>query len=178
MPSQIGLIGVGVMGENLALNMAGKGFSVSVFDASANRVQQFVAGRGRGLSIEGCPSLAALVNSIERPRKILMMVPAGQAVDELIAALTPLLEPGDILIDGGNSHFSDTTRRTRALEAQGLLYVGAGVSGGEEGALLGPSIMPGGSAAAWERIKPIFQAIAAKVMEIFQKSFYFTLRCH
>ncbi len=165
MPSQIGLIGVGVMGENLALNMAGKGFSVSVFDASATRVQQFVAGRGRGSSIEGCPSLAALVDSVERPRKILMMVPAGQAVDALIEALTPLLMPGDILIDGGNSHFSDTTRRTRVMEAQGLLYVGAGVSGGEEGALLGPSIMPGGSPAAWVSVKPIFQAIAAKVDE-------------
>ena len=148
MPSQIGLIGVGLMGENLALNMAGKGISVSVFDASADRVEQFVSSRGHGKGIEACHSLQALVASI---------------VDDLIESVTPWLDAGDILIDGGNSHFSDTTRRTRSLESQGFLYVGAGVSGGEEGALLGPSIMPGGSAAAWASVKPIFQAIAAKV---------------
>jgi 6-phosphogluconate dehydrogenase len=163
MPSQIGLIGVGLMGENLALNMAGKGISVSVFDASADRVEQFVSGRGHGKGIEGCHSLQALVASIERPRKVLLMVPAGRPVDDLIESVTPWLDAGDILIDGGNSHFSDTTRRTRSLESQGLLYVGAGVSGGEEGALLGPSIMPGGSAAAWASVKPVLQAIAAKV---------------
>jgi 6-phosphogluconate dehydrogenase len=146
MPSQIGLIGVGLMGENLALNMAGKGISVSVFDASADRVEQFVSSRGHGKGIEACHSLQALVASIERPRKVLLMVPAGRPVDDLIESVTPWLDAGDILIDGGNSHFSDTTRRTRSLESQGFLYVGAGVSGGEEGALLGPSIMPGGSA--------------------------------
>jgi predicted dinucleotide-binding enzyme len=129
MPSQIGLIGVGLMGENLALNMAGKGISVSVFDASADRVEQFVSSRGHGKGIEACHSLQALVASIERPRKVLLMVPAGRPVDDLIESVTPWLDAGDILIDGGNSHFSDTTRRTRSLESQGFLYVGAGVSG-------------------------------------------------
>ncbi len=163
MPSQIGLIGVGLMGENLALNMADKGFSVSVFDLSPGKVERFVSGRGRDKKILGCQSVPELIASLELPRKIMLMVPAGKPVDEIIEALTPLLERGDIIIDGGNSHFSDTTRRTRMLEGKGLLYVGAGVSGGEEGALLGPSIMPGGSVAAWSSVGPIFQAIAAKV---------------
>jgi 6-phosphogluconate dehydrogenase len=163
MPSQIALIGVGLMGENLALNMADKGFTVSVFDVSAQRVEKFIAGRGQGAKIHGCSSMQELVGSLALPRKIMLMVPAGKPVDEIIEALIVLLDAGDIIIDGGNSHFSDTSRRTRRLEAKGLLYVGAGVSGGEEGALLGPSIMPGGSAAAWPSVKPIFQAIAAKV---------------
>ena len=171
MPSQpqadIGLIGVGLMGENLVLNMASKGFTVSVFDIASERVGKFTAGRARGKAIAGCHSLQALVDSLAKtstvPKKIMLMVPAGKPVDDIIDALAPLLAKGDILIDGGNSHFADTTRRLKMLEARGLLYVGAGVSGGEEGALLGPCIMPGGSSAAWPYIKPIFQAIAAKV---------------
>ena len=154
---------MGVMGENLALNMEGKGFAVSVFDLSADKVAQFVAGRGQGKKIQGCRSVQELVESLELPRKVLLMVPAGKPVDDVIESLVAWLGKGDIIIDGGNSHFTDTTRRTRMLEGKGLLYVGAGVSGGEEGALLGPSIMPGGSAAAWKSVKPIFQAIAAKV---------------
>ena len=151
------------MGENLALNMAGKGFTVSVFDASKEKLEKLVSGRGQGKGIHGCSSLQELTGSLELPRKIMLTIPAGKPVDELIEALTPFLDAGDIIIDGGNSHFSDTTRRTRMLEGKGLLYVGAGVSGGEEGALLGPSIMPGGSVAAWQSVRPIFQAIAAKV---------------
>ena len=163
MQSQIGLIGVGLMGENLALNMADKGFSVSVFDISKQKIENFVSGRGKGKRIHGCFSLQELIASLALPRKIMLMVPAGKPVDDIIEMLVPLLAKGDIIIDGGNSHFTDTTRRTRLLESKDLLYVGAGVSGGEEGALLGPSIMPGGSVAAWESVKPIFQAIAAKV---------------
>ncbi len=163
MLSQIGLIGVGLMGESLVLNMADKGFTVSVFDASKKKVDKFTAGRGQGKNIRGCCSIQELIGSLELPRKIMLMVPAGKPVDELIEALIALLDKGDIIIDGGNSHFSDTSRRTRMLESRHLLYVGAGVSGGEEGALLGPSIMPGGSVAAWQSVKPIFQAIAAKV---------------
>ena len=170
--SDMGLIGIGLMGENLALNIASKGFTVSVFDISSERVDKFTAGRGSaqrgtGKPITGCHSLQALVESLAKtstvPRKIMLMVPAGKPVDDIIEALVPLLAKGDILIDGGNSHFADTTRRLKMLESRGLLYVGAGVSGGEEGALLGPCIMPGGSGAAWPHIKPIFQAIAAKV---------------
>jgi len=163
MPSQIGLIGVGLMGENLVLNMAGKGFAVSVFDASKAKVEKLVAGRGQGKKIRGCSSIQDLIESLELPRRVMLMIPAGKPVDEIIEALIAFLDEGDIIIDGGNSHFSDTSRRTRMLESKGLLYVGAGVSGGEEGALLGPSIMPGGSAAAWQSVRPIFQAIASKV---------------
>src|SRR5450830_1437504 len=160
---QIGLIGVGVMGENLVLNMESKEFSVSVFDISKEKVEKFVTGRGKGKNIQGCYSVQELIESLASPRKIMLMVPAGKPVDEIIEILIPFLEKGDIIIDGGNSHFPDTTRRTKTLESKNLLYVGTGVSGGEEGALLGPSIMPGGSKAAWESVKPIFQAIAAKV---------------
>ncbi len=161
--SDIGLIGVGLMGENLALNKASKGFAVSVFDMDSARVHTFTNGRALGLSITGCHSLLALVQSLALPRRVMLMVPAGKAVDSIIEALAPLLASGDIIIDGGNSHFADTTRRLSQLQARGLLYVGAGVSGGEEGALLGPCIMPGGSGAAWPHVKPIFQAIAATV---------------
>lgn len=163
MQSQIGLIGVGLMGENLVLNMESKGFSVSVFDISRQKIENFVSGRGNGKRIQGCFSVQELIASLALPRKIMLMVPAGKPVDDIIETLVPFLAKGDIIIDGGNSHFTDTTRRTKMLEDKGLLYVGAGVSGGEEGALLGPSIMPGGSVAAWESVKPIFQAIAAKV---------------
>ncbi len=151
------------MGENLALNMAGKGFAVSVFDAAKEKVENFISGRGQGKTIHGCSSIQELIGSLDLPRKVMLMVPAGKPVDEIIEALIAFLDEGDIIIDGGNSHFSDTSRRTRMLEGKGLLYVGAGVSGGEEGALLGPSIMPGGSAAAWQSVRPLFQAIAAKV---------------
>lgn len=160
---QIGLIGVGVMGENLVLNMESKGFSVAVFDISKEKVEKFVTGRGKGKNIHGCYSVQELIDSLASPKKIMLMVPAGNPVDEIIETLIPFLEKGGIVIDGGNSHFPDTTRRTKMLESKNLLYVGTGVSGGEEGALLGPSIMPGGSKAAWESVKPIFQAIAAKV---------------
>ena len=163
MLSHIGLIGIGLMGENLALNMASKGFSVAVFDIASDRVDKFTAGRASGKPITGFHSIQALVESLAFPRKIMLMLPAGKPVDDIIETLAPLLAPGDVLIDGGNSHFADTTRRLDMLEARGLSYVGAGVSGGEEGALLGPCIMPGGSGAAWPHIKPIFQAIAAKV---------------
>jgi len=161
--SDIGLIGLAVMGENLVLNMESKGFQVSVFNRSTEKVDNFVKGRARGKNIKGTHSLEELVQSLERPRKIMMMIKAGPAVDKLIDSLIPLLEPGDILIDGGNTHFPDTTRRTEYVESKGLLYIGTGVSGGEEGALLGPSIMPGGSPKAWPEVKPIFQSIAAKV---------------
>lgn len=163
MQSQIGLIGIGLMGENLVLNIESKGFSVSVFDSSRQKIEAFVSGRAQGKRIQACFTVEELIASLVLPRKIMLMVPDGKAVDELIETLVPLLVEGDIIIDGGNSHFPDTSRRTKLLESKGLLYVGAGVSGGEEGALLGPSIMPGGSVAAWDSVKPIFQAIAAKV---------------
>lgn len=159
----IGLIGLAVMGENLALNMESKGFSVAVFNRTTSVVDDLMAGRGAGKSMLGCHSLQELVQSLSRPRKIMLMVKAGPAVDSLIEQLAPLLSSGDVLIDGGNSHFPDTERRTREVEAKGLMYIGTGVSGGEEGALKGPSMMPGGSNAAWPLVKEIFQAIAAKV---------------
>lgn len=161
--SDIGLIGLAVMGENLVLNMESKGFQVSVFNRSTDKVDAFLNSRAKGKNIKGTYSIESFVNSIERPRKVMMMIKAGAAVDQTIESLLPYLEPGDILIDGGNTHFPDTNRRVKYLEEKGLLYVGAGVSGGEEGALLGPSIMPGGSKAAWGTLKPIFQSIAAKV---------------
>ena len=163
--SNIGLIGLAVMGENLVLNMESKGFSVSVYNRSTDKVDSFLQNRARGKRITGTHSLEEFVNSLERPRKVMMMIKAGKPVDDFIELLIPLLEPGDIIIDGGNSHFPDTTRRTLYVESKGMLYIGTGVSGGEEGALLGPSIMPGGSKAAWPFVKPIFQAIAAKVSD-------------
>jgi 6-phosphogluconate dehydrogenase len=151
------------MGENLVLNMESKGFSVSVYNRTVAKVDHFIGGRGKDKKIFGAHSIEELVLSLKRPRKVMLMVKAGKAVDDFIDLLIPLLEPGDIIIDGGNTHFPDTNRRTQYLESKGLLYIGTGVSGGEEGALLGPSIMPGGSVAAWPSVKPIFQAIAAKV---------------
>ena len=161
--ADIGLVGLAVMGENLVMNMESKGFTVAVYNRTTEKVTKFVEGRAAGKNIIGTYSIQELADSLEKPRKIMMMVKAGQAVDQLIDQLLPCLEEGDILIDGGNSHFPDTIRRTAYVENKGLLYVGTGVSGGEEGALNGPSMMPGGSPAAWEHVKPIFQAICAKV---------------
>ncbi len=161
--ADIGLIGLAVMGENLVLNMESHGYTVAVFNRTTSKVDEFVGGRGKGKKLVGCHTVKDLVAALKRPRKVMIMVKAGAAVDAVIDELAPLLEPGDILIDGGNTHYPDTTRRTRALKDKGLLFVGTGVSGGEEGALKGPSIMPGGNPDAWEAVKPIFQAIAAKV---------------
>ena len=161
--SDIGLIGLAVMGENLVMNMESKGFTVSVYNRTTEKVTKFVEGRANGKNIVGTYSLEELVASLQKPRKVMMMIKAGKAVDDTIEALIPLLEEGDIIIDGGNSHFPDTIRRTEYVESKGLLYIGTGVSGGEEGALKGPSLMPGGSKAAWESVKPILQAICAKV---------------
>jgi len=163
MSADIGLIGLAVMGENLVLNMESRGFTVAVFNRTTSKVDDFVNGRGKGKKLIGCHSVEEMVKSLKKPRKIMMMVMAGNPVDQLIQQLIPLCEKGDILIDGGNSHFPDSTRRMKEIESKGLLFVGTGVSGGEEGALHGPYLMPGGSKAAWEHIKPIFQAIAAKV---------------
>ncbi len=161
--SDIGLIGLAVMGENLVMNMESKGFTVSVYNRTGEKVTKFIEGRAKGKNIVGAYSLEELVASLNTPRKIMMMIKAGSAVDEMIEKLIPLLSEGDIIIDGGNSHFPDTIRRTAYVESKGLLYIGTGVSGGEEGALHGPSMMPGGSPVAWESVKPILQAICAKV---------------
>ncbi len=163
--SDIGLIGLAVMGENLVLNMESKGFQVSVFNRTVEKVDNFINGRGKGKNIIGTHSLEELVNSLESPRKVMLMVKAGNAVDDFIEKLIPLLSAGDVIIDGGNTHFPDTNRRTEYLESKGLLYIGTGVSGGEEGALRGPSLMPGGSVAAWPIVKPIFQKICAQVAD-------------
>ena len=163
--ADIGLIGLAVMGENLVLNMESKGFTVAAFNRTTAKVDEFVAGRAKGKNIIGCRSVKELADKLEKPRKIVMLVKAGKAVDELIDQLIPVCEPGDILIDGGNSLFTDTIRRTGYVESKGLLYIGTGVSGGEEGALKGPSIMPGGSPAAWPHVKPIFQKICAQTTD-------------
>jgi len=160
--ADIGLIGLAVMGENLVLNMESKGFTVAVFNRTVAKVDDFMSHRGAGKKFIACHSIEELVASLDRPRKVMMLVKAGQAVDDFIEKLIPHLEPGDIIIDGGNSHFPDTIRRTHYVESKGLLYIGTGVSGGEEGALRGPSMMPGGSNAAWPHVKDIFQAICAK----------------
>ena len=160
--ADIGLIGLAVMGENLVLNMESKGFTVAVYNRTVSKVDSFTGGRASGKKIIGCHSIEELVANLERPRKVMMLVKAGKAVDDFIELLIPHLEPGDIIIDGGNSHFPDTIRRTAYVESKGLLYIGTGVSGGEEGALLGPSIMPGGSPAAWTSVAPIFQSVCAK----------------
>jgi 6-phosphogluconate dehydrogenase len=158
-----GLIGLAVMGENLALNVESRGYRVAVFNRTTSVVDHFMEGRAKGKQFVGCHSVEDLVKSLAAPRKIMLMVKAGPAVDQLIDHLIPLLSPGDVIIDGGNTLFSDTERRTKYVESKGLLFIGTGVSGGEEGALKGPSLMPGGSEKAWPIIKPIFQAIAAKV---------------
>ncbi len=163
--SDIGLIGLAVMGENLIMNMASKGFRVTAYGRRQSQVDAFLEGRAKGKSIIGTSVLEDLVRSLKTPRKVMLMIKAGQPVDDVISQLIPLLEPGDIIIDGGNSHYPDTERRMKTVEAHGLLYVGTGVSGGEEGALLGPSVMPGGSEAAWPHVKDILQGIAAKTKE-------------
>ncbi len=160
--ADIGLIGLAVMGENLVLNMESKGYTVAVFNRTVEKVDKFIDGRGKGKNFIGAHSIEELCKSLERPRKVMMLVKAGQAVDDFIEQIIPHLEPGDVIIDGGNTHFPDTIRRTAYVESKGLLYIGTGVSGGEEGALNGPSMMPGGSKAAWELVKPIFQSICAK----------------
>ena len=161
--ADIGLIGLAVMGENLVMNMESKGFTVAVYNRTAEKVTRFVEGRARGKNIIGTYSIEELVANLEKPRKVMLMVKAGQPVDDFIEKVIPHLEKGDIIIDGGNSHFPDTIRRTAYVESKGLYYIGTGVSGGEEGALKGPSMMPGGSPEAWPYVKPIFQAICAKV---------------
>ena len=161
--ADIGLIGLAVMGENLVLNMESKGFTVAVYNRTVEKVDSFIAGRGAGKKFIGAHSIKDLCDSLERPRKVMMLVKAGQPVDDFIEQIIPHLEAGDIIIDGGNSHYPDTIRRTKYVESKGLLYIGTGVSGGEEGALKGPSMMPGGSPAAWPAVKEIFQAVSAKV---------------
>src|SRR5438045_2689924 len=161
--ADIGLIGLAVMGENLVLNIESRGFTVAVQNRTYDKVTNFLEARAKGKKIIGTKSLEELVGALKPPRRVMIMVKAGKPVDDLINQLAPLLSKGDIIIDGGNTHFPDSIRRTKDLEAKGLLYIGTGVSGGEEGALKGPSIMPGGSPAAWPKVKPIFQAIAAKV---------------
>jgi len=160
--ADIGLIGLAVMGENLVLNMANHGYTVAVYNRTTEKVDDFLAGRAKGKSILGARSPAELCKLLKRPRRVMIMVKAGAAVDAVIESLLPFLEKGDIVIDGGNSEFPDSTRRTKDLSEKGILYIGTGVSGGEEGALNGPSIMPGGNPEAWPHVKPIFQAIAAK----------------
>lgn len=161
--ADIGLVGLAVMGENLVLNMESHGFTVAVYNRTIDKVNAFINGRGKGKNIIGASSIEELVANLSSPRKIMLMVKAGKPVDDFIELLIPHLDKGDIIIDGGNSHFPDSIRRTKYLEEKGFLFIGTGVSGGEEGALKGPSIMPGGSAAAWPFVKPIFQSIAAKV---------------
>ncbi|ANH83434.1 phosphogluconate dehydrogenase (NADP(+)-dependent, decarboxylating) [Niabella ginsenosidivorans] len=161
--SDIGVIGLAVMGENLILNMESKGFHVTAYNRTVDKVDHFINGRAKGKNIYGAHSIEDLVASLKSPRKIMLMVKAGKPVDDFIELLLPHLDKGDIIIDGGNSHFPDTERRVKYVESKGLRYIGTGVSGGEEGALLGPSIMPGGSNDAWPEVKPIFQGIAAKV---------------
>jgi 6-phosphogluconate dehydrogenase len=162
-PCDFGLIGLAVMGENLALNVESRGYRVAVFNRTVEKVDRFMETRAAGKNFLGCHSVEEMVQNLARPRKVMLLVQAGPAVDSLIQQLIPLLEPGDVIIDGGNSQYEDSERRTGEVESHGLYYVGTGVSGGEEGALKGPSIMPGGTEAAWPIIRPIFQAIAAKV---------------
>ena len=161
--ADIGLIGLAVMGENLVLNMESKGFTVAVYNRTVEKVDKFIQGRGAGKNFVATHSIEELVASLETPRKIMMLVKAGQPVDDFIEKLIPHLDKGDIIIDGGNSHFPDTIRRTKYVESKGLYFIGTGVSGGEEGALKGPSMMPGGSPEAWPYVKTIFQSVAAKV---------------
>ena len=159
----IGLIGLAVMGQNLVLNMNDHGYKVAVFNRTVSKVDDFIANEAKGTQVVGAHSIEELAALLKRPRRVMLMVKAGETVDQMIEHVIPHLEAGDIVIDGGNSLFTDTNRRTQNLAAKGILYIGTGVSGGEEGARRGPSIMPGGNPAAWPHVKPIFQAIAAKV---------------
>jgi 6-phosphogluconate dehydrogenase len=161
--ADIGLIGLAVMGQNLVMNMADHGYTVAVFNRTTKKVDDFLAGPGKGKSIIGCHDLKEFVSKLKRPRRVMLMVKAGDPVDEFIEYLLPFLERGDIIIDGGNSHFPDTNRRCQELKAKGIYFIGTGISGGEEGARHGPSIMPGGHPEAWPHVKKIFQDIAAKV---------------
>lgn len=161
--ADLGVVGLAVMGENLVLNMESRGFTVACFNRTVSRVDEFLQGRGRGRNLIGCRSVEELAENLERPRRVMMMVRAGRPVDDFLDTLMPHLDPGDIIIDGGNSHYRDTMRRGARAAAEGIRYVGAGVSGGEEGALRGPSIMPGGHSEAWPFLKPVFEAIAARV---------------
>ena len=163
--ADIGLIGLAVMGQNIVLNMNDHGFVVAVFNRTVSKVDDFIANEAKGTNVIGTHSIAEFVASLKRPRRVFLLVKAGQAVDDFIEALLPHLEKGDIIIDGGNSHFPDTIRRTKYVESKGLLYIGTGVSGGEEGARRGPSMMPGGSPAAWPHVKDIFQSVCAKTPE-------------
>src|SRR5205809_3956219 len=159
----IGLIGLAVMGQNLVLNMNDHGYRVAVFNRTVSKVDDFINNEAKGTQVVGAHSIPELLSALKKPRRVMLMVKAGPTVDEMIDHLLPYLEKGDIVIDGGNSHYPDTNRRTKALAEKGILFVGTGVSGGEEGARFGPSIMPGGNPAAWPYVKEIFQAIAAKV---------------
>ncbi|HEY9786096.1 MAG TPA: NADP-dependent phosphogluconate dehydrogenase, partial [Candidatus Obscuribacterales bacterium] len=161
--AEIGLIGLGVMGENLALNIERNGYPIAVYNRSVEKVDQFMAERAKGKSVLGMKDEKSFVMALKRPRKIILLVKAGEAVDATVAKIKPFLEKGDIIIDGGNSHFMDTLRREKALKDDGIYFIGSGVSGGEEGALWGPSLMPGGDSKAYECIRPIWEAIAAKV---------------
>src|SRR5471032_3048570 len=163
--ADIALIGLAVMGQNIILNMNDHGFTVVAFNRTVEKVDHFMANEAKGTKVIGAHSLAEMVSKLKKPRRVMMLVKAGAAVDEFIEHLLPYLEAGDIIIDGGNSLFEDTARRVKYVESKGLLYVGTGVSGGEEGARHGPSIMPGGSPAAWPQVKDIFQSIAAKVAD-------------
>ncbi|MBE0696478.1 MAG: NADP-dependent phosphogluconate dehydrogenase, partial [Anaerolineaceae bacterium] len=159
----LGLVGLAVMGQNLVLNMNDHGFKIAVFNRTAAKTGEFMNGEARGTQVVATYSVEELVSQLKRPRRVMLMVKAGQPVDDFIETLLPLLEAGDIIIDGGNSYFGDSIRRTKYVESHGLFFIGTGVSGGEEGARNGPSIMPGGSPQAWPHVKEIFQAIAAKV---------------
>src|SRR2546428_2886028 len=159
----IGLIGLAVMGQNLVLNMNDHGYRVAVFNRTVSKVDEFIQNEAAGTQVMGAHSIGELVAALKRTRRVMLMVKAGPTVDEMIDHLLPHLEKGDIVIDGGNSHYPDTNRRTKSLAEKGILFIGTGVSGGEEGARFGPSIMPGGNPAAWPHVKEIFQAIAAKV---------------
>ena len=163
--ADIGLIGLAVMGQNLVLNMDDHGYTVAVFNRTVSKVDRFLENEAKGTKVIGTHSLEELISVLKKPRRVMIMVKAGWPVDATIEQLVPLLEPGDIIIDGGNSYYPDSTRRTRELAEKGIYFIGTGVSGGEEGARFGPSIMPGGAPEAWPHVKPIFQAIAAKVAD-------------